>query len=266
MGEKMRLDRLLAECGEGTRSEVKTYIKKGHVSVNGTVVKDNGLKIDLAEDEVIFGGHRVVYEKFRYFMLNKPQGCVSATRDGLSATVLDLLNGEITRDLFPVGRLDKDTEGFLLITNDGQLGHELLSPRKHVDKCYIACVTKALEPAQIEKFRQGVDVGDDKLTMPAGIELVEGADAVRYEEAADAAGVVRCSEFVEAEDRAGFQAMYKVTLQEGRYHQVKRMFEAFGSKVVYLKRISMGDVCLDESLAPGEYRRLTEDEVEALRR
>ena len=268
MGEKMRLDRLLAECGEGTRSEVKTYIKKGRVSVNGAVVKDNGLKVDLAEDEVIFGGHRVVYEKFRYFMLNKPQGCVSATRDGLSATVLDLLNGEITRDLFPVGRLDKDTEGFLLITNDGQLGHELLSPRKHVDKCYIACVTKALEPAQIEKFRQGVDVGDDKLTMPAGIELVTGAAATPYEVAAAAAGIIRCSGATEkyGESMAGFQETYKVTLQEGRYHQVKRMFEAFGSKVVYLKRISMGDVCLDESLAPGEYRRLTEDEVEALRR
>lgn len=245
MGEKMRLDRLLAECGEGTRSEVKTYIKKGRVSVNGKAVKDSGMKIDLENDVVLIGGHQVKYEKFRYFMLNKPQGCVSATRDGLSATVLDLLDGEITRDLFPVGRLDKDTEGFLLITNDGQLGHELLSPRRHVDKKYIACVSKPLEPEQMSAFEDGVDIGDEKMTMPAKIRRISDETAAKQD---------------------GIRAVYEVTLQEGRYHQVKRMFEAFGSKVEYLKRISMGRVILDETLAPGQYRRLTEDEVEALRR
>lgn len=256
MGEKMRLDRLLSECGLGTRSEVKTYIKKGRVTVNGAAVKDNGLKVDLSDDVVMLNGRQVVYEKFRYFMLNKPQGCVSATRDGLSATVLDLLDGEITRDLFPVGRLDKDTEGFLLITNDGQLGHELLSPRKHVDKRYIACVSKPLSPEQLAEFESGVDIGDDKPTMPAKVRTVSGDEAELYAETAVAAGLA-------AED---FQAIYEVTLQEGRYHQVKRMFEAFGSKVEYLKRISMGEVVLDDSLEPGEYRRLTEEEVEALRR
>lgn len=245
MGEKMRLDRLLAECGEGTRSEVKAYIKKGRVTVNGKAVKDNGLKIDLENDEVWISGHQVKYEKFRYFMLNKPQGCVSATKDGLSATVLDLLDGEITRDLFPVGRLDKDTEGFLLITNDGQLGHELLSPRKHIDKKYIACVSKPLESEQMSAFEDGVDIGDEKLTMPAKIRRISDETAAKPD---------------------GIGAVYEVILQEGRYHQVKRMFEAFGSKVEYLKRISMGQVVLDETLAPGQYRRLTADEVEALRR
>ena len=257
MAEKMRLDRLLSECGLGTRSEVKTYIKKGRVTVNGAAVKDNGLKVDLSDDVVTLNGRQVVYEKFRYFMLNKPQGCVSATRDGLSSTVLDLLEGEITRDLFPVGRLDKDTEGFLLITNDGRLGHELLSPRKHVDKHYIACVSKPLTPDQLAEFREGVDIGDEEPTMSAGIRLIEsGSEVELYTEMAEVAGI-------SAED---FQAIYEVTLQEGRYHQVKRMFEVFGSKVEYLKRISMGEVVLDDSLEPGEYRKLTEEEVEALRR
>ena len=199
MAEKMRLDRLLSECGLGTRSEVKTYIKKGRVTVNGAAVKDNGLKVDLSDDVVTLNGRQVVYEKFRYFMLNKPQGCVSATRDGLSATVLDLLEGEITRDLFPVGRLDKDTEGFLLITNDGRLGHELLSPRKHVDKHYIACVSKPLSPDQLAEFREGVDIGDEKPTMSAGIRLIEsGSEVELYTEMAEVAGI-------SAED---FQAIY----------------------------------------------------------
>lgn len=235
MGEKIRLDKFLGECGQGTRSEVKSFVKKGQVAVNGSIVKDSGLKVDTSADMVTFNGRKIIYEKFRYFMLNKPQGCVSATRDGLSKTVLDLLDGEITRDLFPVGRLDKDTEGFLLITNDGQLGHELLSPKKHIDKKYIAHVTKALSEEEQNRFAEGVDIGDEKLTMPAGITEIG-------------------------------ENIYEVVLQEGRYHQVKRMFEAFGSTVTYLKRVSMGDVVLDESLEPGEYRRLTEEEVAILQR
>lgn len=235
MGEKIRLDKFLGECGQGTRSEVKSFVKKGQVAVNGSIVKDNGLKVDTSADTITLSGRKIIYEKFRYFMLNKPQGCVSATRDGLSKTVLDLLDGEITRDLFPVGRLDKDTEGFLLITNDGQLGHELLSPKKHIKKIYIAHVTKPLSEKEQKYFAEGVDIGDEKLTMPAGI--TEIGDCI-----------------------------YEVVLQEGRFHQVKRMFEAFGSTVTYLKRVSMGDVVLDESLEPGEYRRLTEAEVAMLQR
>ena len=235
MGEKMRLDRFLSECGKGTRSEVKTYIKKGNVTINGNVVKDNSTKVDVEEDRICLFGSECTYEKYLYFMLNKPQGCVSATRDGLSTTVLEYLEGEITKGLFPVGRLDKDTEGFLLITNDGALGHNLLSPKKHVDKTYIAVVDKELSEEDMKTFESGVDIGDEELTLPASIEALEAK-------------------------------VYKVVIHEGRYHQIKRMFEAFGSHVTALKRVSMGEVSLDERLAPGEYRRLTEEELSALRR
>lgn len=237
MGEKFRLDRFLAECGQGTRSEVKNYIKKGKVTVNGAVCKDNSSKIDTDVDVVCLNGEELFYEKYRYFMLNKPAGCVSATRDGISQTVLDLLDGEITDGLFPVGRLDKDTEGFLLITNDGALGHNLLSPKKHIDKKYLACVDVSLDEEQMRLFAEGIDIGDEKITMPAEIEYIDEADGL-------------------------FQ--YEVILREGRYHQVKRMFEYFGSKVVYLKRLSMGNVVLDDELEPGEYRRLTDEELKSL--
>lgn len=238
MGEKMRLDRFLAECGTGTRSEVKGYIKKNRVTVNGATVKDNGMKVDTSDDEICFDGQPLLYEKFRYYMLNKPHGCVSATRDGLSATVIDMLDGENIRDLFPVGRLDKDTEGFLLITNDGQLAHRLLSPKKHVDKTYIAVTDKSLSDDDMEAFRKGVDIGDDEPTMPAEIEFWGETDDNRY--------------------------VFEVVLREGRFHQVKRMFEAFGSTVTYLKRTSMGAVELDDSLEPGEFRRLFPEEVKLL--
>ncbi len=235
MPKMMRLDRYLTECGAGTRSEVKNLIKKGRVSVDGQPVKDNSIKLDAENAVVVLDGIQLCYEEFRYFMLNKPQGVVSATRDGLSSTVIELLEGENPKGLFPVGRLDKDTEGFLLITNDGQLGHELLSPKKHVDKKYIARVDRELSEEEMKIFAEGVDIGDEKPTMPAEIRRVD-------------------------------ELLYEVILREGRYHQVKRMFEAFGSTVVYLKRVSMGALGLDESLAPGEYRRLTADELEALRR
>lgn len=239
MGEKMRLDRFLAECGVGTRSEVKVFIKKNRVSVNGQTAKTGSLKVDVADDEVIFDGQQLNYEKFKYFMMNKPAGCVSATRDGISQTVLDLLEGEITKGLFPVGRLDKDTEGFLLITNDGQLGHNLLSPKKHVDKTYLAVVSRSLTEEDMARFREGLDIGDDELTMPAQIEF-----------------------WGETEDS---QYVFEVVLHEGRYHQVKRMFEALGSHVNYLKRTAMGAVELDDCLEPGEYRRLTEQELALLK-
>lgn len=235
----MRLDRFLAECGVGTRSEVRNIIKKNRVSVNGIPTKAIGLKVDVSNDEVCLDGAPLTYEEFRYFMLNKPAGCVSATRDGLSKTVLDLLEGEITRDLFPVGRLDKDTEGFLLITNDGQLGHRLLSPKKHVDKTYLVITDKSLTEEQMDQFRKGVDIGDEDITMPAEIAFWGETERGEY--------------------------VFEVILREGRFHQVKRMFEAFGSKVVYLKRTAMGAVELDEGLEPGEYRRLSIQEVEMLR-
>lgn len=238
MGEKMRIDKFLSEMGEGTRSEVKTYIKKGFVSINSVIVKDPGAKLDVSSDEVVINGRTLKYEKFRYFMLNKPQGCVSATRDGLSSTVLDILSEEDTRDLFPVGRLDKDTEGFLLITNDGQLGHRLISPKKHVDKKYVAYVDTKLGAEQEKCFASGLDIGDEKPCLPAEICYIGESDEGEH--------------------------IYEVVLREGRYHQVKRMFQAFGSEVKYLKRLSMGGLSLDESLSPGEYRRLTEEELELL--
>lgn len=239
MAEIMRLDRFLCECGTGTRSEVKNYIKKKRVSVNGSIVADAGMKVDALKDTVMFDGALLSYEKFRYFMLNKPAGCVSATRDGLSSTVLDLLEGEVIKGLFPVGRLDKDTEGFLLITNDGQLGHNLLSPKKHVDKTYLAVTDKTLSDAQMEEFRAGLDIGDDEPTMPAEISF-----------------------FGETEDG---RFVFEVVLHEGRFHQVKRMFEHFGSTVTYLKRTAMGAVELDDGLEPGEYRRLTDMEISLLK-
>lgn len=236
----MRLDRFLAECGVGTRSEVRNIIKKNRVTVNGEQAKEIGLKVDAENDQVTLDGQLLGFEKFRYFMLNKPAGCVSATRDGLSKTVLDLLDGEVTRNLFPVGRLDKDTEGFLLITNDGKLGHRLLSPKKHVDKTYLAITDKTLTDDEMEVFRTGVDIGDEKPTMPAEIQFWGETDNGEY--------------------------VFEVVLREGRFHQVKRMFEAFGSHVTYLKRTAMGCVELDEELEPGEYRRLTEAEVLALQK
>ncbi|MBQ0018431.1 MAG: rRNA pseudouridine synthase [Clostridiales bacterium] len=247
---KMRLDRYLAECGYGTRSEVKSLIKKGKVSVNGSVVTDGGCKVELGgnpgkpeaalSDAVTVDGRTLTYEQFRYFMLNKPAGCVSATRDGLSRTVLDILEAENTRDLFPVGRLDKDTEGLLLITNDGQLAHRLLSPKKHVDKTYIAYVRKPLNDDELVRFMEGLDIGDDEPTLPAKIRRVDDGD--------DCFG----------------GATYEVIIHEGRYHQIKRMFEALDNEVQHLRRVAMGSLILDDELAPGEYRRLSEQEVAAL--
>lgn len=230
----MRLDKFLADCMIGTRSELKKMIKNGRVKVNGQVVKDCGMTINETKDQVLFDDEIVEYEKMRYFMLNKPAGCVSATRDKLSDTVISFLEGENTKDLFPVGRLDKDTEGLLLITNDGVLAHNLLSPKKHVDKKYLVHSDKKLSTAEMSKFEKGVDIGDEKPCLPALLEFEE--DEKDY--------------FV-----------YYITIHEGRFHQVKRMFEAFGANVIYLKRISMGKLKLDENLAPGEYKKLSIDDI-----
>lgn len=231
----MRLDKFLATLNVGTRTEVKKYIKNGRIKVNGVVASDAASKIDTEKNEVLFDGVKLVYEEFRYFMLNKPEGCVSATRDKLSDTVISYLDGEITDDLFPVGRLDKDTEGLLIITNDGKLAHNLLSPKKHVDKTYYAKVTGRLTEEKMEKFRTGLDIGDEKKTLPASIRLI------------------------------GDDPVYEVIIHEGRYHQVKRMFEALGESVMHLKRVAMGNVILDRTLLPGSYRRLTEEELNILK-
>lgn len=232
----MRLDKFLCEMGVGTRSEVKGCLKKGQVTVNGDIIKKPETKIDESKDIICFLGQTLVYEAVQYFLLNKPAGCVTATRDNLSETVMSFLPENRRDDLFPVGRLDKDTEGLLLITNDGQLAHELLSPKKHVDKTYFARIDGEVKEEHIQQFLDGVDIGDDDLTMPAKLKIISSGDISEIE----------------------------LTIQEGRFHQVKRMFEAVGTKVTYLKRISMGPLTLCD-LQPGEVRVLTSEEIEKLR-
>lgn len=235
--EMIRIDKYLTDCSIGTRSEVKKIIQKGQITVNGIKVNDPGLKVDSDKDIICLNNSPVIYEQFRYFMLNKPAGCVSATKDNLSSTVLDILRNENTKGLFPVGRLDKDTEGLLLITNDGMLAHNLLSPKKHVEKLYYVEADKELTREDIEIMKEGVDIGDDTKTLPSEIEYL-GEGNGRY--------------------------CYNLSIKEGRFHQVKRMFEAVGSKVIFLKRMNMGSLCLDENLKPGEYRKLSSEEISNL--
>lgn len=236
MAVMMRLDKYLCESGLGTRSEVKAFLKKGLVTVNGETVKEPKQKIDERGDAVCFQGKEVSYEEFQYFLLNKPAGCVTATRDQLSATVMSFLPDNRRKELFPVGRLDKDTEGLLLITNDGALAHELLSPRKHVDKTYFARIDGKITEEHIGQFLDGLDIGDEQKTLPAKLCILSSGDVSEIE----------------------------LTIHEGRFHQVKRMFEAVGTKVTYLKRIRMANLTLGQ-LQPGEVRTLTDEELSALK-
>lgn len=232
----IRLDKYLADMGAGTRSEVKNHIRKGLVTVDGNPVRKPEEKIYPDRQEVRINGTLVSYAEFEYYMLNKPAGVVSATKDNRERTVLDLLTDKKRKDLFPVGRLDKDTEGLLLITNDGELSHRLLSPSRHVDKTYYARIQGRVTEADVLAFAEGLDIGDEKLTRPARLEILCAADISEIE----------------------------VTIQEGRYHQVKRMFEAVDKKVIYLKRLTMGSLVLDNRLPAGGYRELTKEELEKL--
>ena len=283
----MRLDKFLSQTGAGSRSDVKSMIAKGNVLINGEICKDPARRIDETSDDITCGGASVTYSKYAYFMMNKPQGVISASRsrveryaqddkkrvawnnkkrflgcsvcdgkdDGkggnamddvlleiydsiektysMTVTCVDLVHEEAHRDLFPVGRLDKDTEGLLLITDDGQLAHELLSPRKHVDKTYYAELESPLAETDRKRLEAGVDIGDEKPTLPASVNILS--------------------------DKA-----IEITIHEGRFHQIKRMLETVGNKVTFLKRLQMGTLRLDESLKPGEYRRLTQREVDGL--
>lgn len=232
----IRLDKYLADMGIGTRTEVKKLIRQGKVKVDDYIVKSPEQKIDTATQKVSCEGQEIGYEKYEYYMLNKPAGYVSATTDAKDKTVLDLIIDKKRKDLFPVGRLDKDTEGLLLITNDGDLAHRLLAPKKHVDKLYYAKVEGVVTEEDVRAFAEGVNIGEDEVTRPALLEIL------------------RSDEISE---------IY-LTIQEGNFHQVKRMFEEVGKKVIYLKRISMGTLHLDEDLKLGEYRSLTEEELEHL--
>ena len=236
----MRLDKYLADLGIGTRSQVKEYLKKFMVTVNGEKEKSPARKI-LPEDVVCFQGKPVTYTKFEYYMFHKPAGCVTATKDNMHSTVLEYLKDVKRKDLFPVGRLDLDTEGFLLITNDGPLCHNLLSPKKHVPKMYYAKVVGEITKEVIEVFSKGIGIGDEKMTAPSILEIRSYDETLKISE------------------------IY-LTITEGRFHQVKRMFHVVGSEVLYLKRISMGGITLDENLKSGEYRPLTQEEIKTLKR
>ena len=232
----IRLDKYLADMGVGTRTEVKKLIRQGRVAIDENTVKSPEMKIDINKNQVFVDGKLLTYEEFEYYMLNKPAGYVSATTDLKDKTVLDLIHSKKRKDLFPVGRLDKDTEGLLIITNDGELAHRLLSPRKHVDKVYYARVEGVVSEEDIEAFKNGVDIGENEITKPAVLEILKSEE---------------------------ISEIY-LTIQEGKFHQVKRMFEAVGKKVVYLKRLSMGTLKLDDNLKLGEYRLLTKEELERL--
>jgi len=237
----MRLDQFLVQANICSRSEAKKYVKAGRVAVAGEVVRDSSQHIDEYHDRVTFDNEIVNYSKYHYYMLNKPMGCVSATVDGLSDTVIDILKDEAVKDLFPVGRLDKDTEGLLLITDDGKLAHNLLSPKKHVSKVYFATVDGRLSDENKSLMENGIDIGDDKLTLPARVEELSG------------------------ESHNGEMLYnYRLSICEGRFHQVKRMFAACGLNVLYLKRLSMGSLQLDDKLKAGQYRALTQAEVDRL--
>lgn len=233
----IRLDKYLADAGAGTRSQVKEKIRKGKVTVNGQPAKKPELKVDPASDVVEAEGIRFTFQKNRYYMLHKPGGCVSATEDASERTVLELLPASIRRGLFPVGRLDKDTEGLLLLTDDGPLAHRLLSPKKHVEKTYCARVEGSLGPEDVKAFAAGLDIGDEKPALPAKLQICGETDGI---------------------------CQVLITVSEGRYHQVKRMVAARGGRVIWLKRLSMGPLTLDERLAPGQYRKLTQEEMRLL--
>lgn len=231
----LRLDKFLTAVGAGSRSEVKNYIKAGKVSVDGNIVKKADTKVDTALNEVSLNGKALKYVEYVYYMLNKPQGVVSATTDNLSVTVIDLIKHNKHLDLFPVGRLDKDTEGLLLITNDGELAHNLLSPKKHINKKYYVELDGVVTKEKAELLSEGINLEDEFTTLPATVEFT-------------------------GDDRKVF-----ITIQEGKFHQVKRMFKAVGLNVTYLKRISMGSLELDKELPIGKYRELTIDELKNLK-
>jgi 16S rRNA pseudouridine516 synthase len=234
----LRIDKMLANLGFGSRKEVKQLLKSGAVKIDDVIVKDAKQHVDTTKQIVTLNGEVIEYREFIYLMMNKPQGVLSATEDSVGETVIDLLElGDQVYEPFPVGRLDKDTEGLLLITNDGQLAHKLLSPKKHVPKTYFAVIDQEVTEEDVKAFAEGVTLDDGYETKPGELKIL----------------------------KSGIRSDIELTITEGKFHQVKRMFEAVGKKVVYLKRISMGPLPLDETLELGEYRELTDEEVELLK-
>lgn len=234
----MRLDKCLADCGLGTRSEVKSLLKAKRITVNGKVVNNGKVQVNPEMDEILFDGEKIQYEEFVYIMMNKPKGVVSATEDNLHKTVLDLIDPlYFKKGVFPVGRLDIDTHGLLLLTNDGELAHRLLSPKKHVTKIYQARVEGVMTAEDVAAFEKGIVLSDGTECMPARLDILSTTQD---------------------------ESIVQIHLKEGKFHQVKRMVKACGKTVVDLQRLTMGPLKLDESLTLGESRPLTEEELESL--
>ncbi|TLS39051.1 rRNA pseudouridine synthase [Pseudalkalibacillus caeni] len=234
----MRIDKVLANLGYGSRKEVKKLLKTGVVRVDGEPVKDAKIHVDPDEQSISVFGEEIEYKEFVYLMMNKPRGLLSATEDEYAETVIDVLEPEdAVFTPFPVGRLDKDTEGLLILTNDGQLAHHLTSPKHHVPKTYYAEISGVVDESDVTAFSTGVTLEDGYETKPGELVILD----------------------------TGPTSFIELTITEGKYHQVKRMFEAVGKKVKYLKRLSMGSLKLDESLNPGEYRELTDEEIDLLK-
>ena len=236
---KLRIDKMLSNIGLGSRKQIKQEAKQGQIKINGEIEKDSSRIIDTDNDVVKYKNEVVKYVQYIYLMMNKPKGVVSATEDNYDKTVIDLLMEEDKfYNPFPVGRLDKDTEGLLILTNDGQLAHDLLSPKKHVDKTYYVEVEEEVTKEDVKAFAEGVILTNENYkTLPAKLEIIE----------------------------AGYPSTCYVTIKEGKFHQVKRMFNAVNNEVIYLKRLSMGSIKLDEGLKLGEYRHLTEEELTKLK-
>lgn len=237
MADTQRLDKVLSNSGFGSRKDIKKMVRAGEVQVDGKIVKDSSMHTDPYQQEIVVSGQLLEYKAFVYLMMNKPAGVISATWDKYDKTVIDLVPMTYRHfELFPVGRLDKDAEGLLLITNDGKLSHQLLSPKKHVPKTYYVKIEGEVTVTDIDAFKQGVVLEDGYKTMPAALEILE----------------------------ADSQSKIHITIMEGKFHQVKRMFEAVGKKVIYLKRIRMGNLALDENLALGECKELNQSAIDRI--
>lgn len=232
----MRLDKLLSHAGYGSRRDVKVLIKKSIVTVNDERVKKVNINVNPEKDIIVVNGEKVIYEEYVYFMLNKPDGYLSATEDRFDPVVVDLIEGYEHYDLFPVGRLDKDTEGLLLITNDGLINHKLTSPNYDVPKTYFAEIKGIVTEEDIEQFSDGVVLDDGYLTKPGKLKIIDSNEISEIE----------------------------LTITEGKFHQVKRMFKSVGKEVIYLKRIKMGEINLDEALHLSEFRKLNKAEMDYL--
>lgn len=232
-----RLDKILSNMGYGSRKEVKLLIKSGKVTINGKVAIDNSLKINPYENKICVEGNEICYRKYIYLMINKPQNTISSTYDPLNTTVIDLIDDKYKNfKPFPVGRLDKDTEGLLILTNDGNLAHNLLSPNKHVEKKYYALIRGKVDNEDVISFSKGVTIDGGYTTKPSKLTIIKSDDISKIE----------------------------IIITEGKFHQIKRMFRAVGKEVIYLKRLSMGQLILDDNLSPGEYRELSDEEVNLL--